>query len=76
MGRTGTFIVLDQILQKLEANALTLDVYGTVLKLRGCRPLIVQAEDQYVYIFDCLEAALKELQTSRHYINQGILSIF
>ena len=71
VGRTGTFIVLDQLLQKLEANALTLDVYGTVLKLRGCRPLIVQAEEQYVYLFDCLEEALNELRTSRQYMNQG-----
>ena len=43
VGRSGTFIVLDIILQVLEAEA-SINVYECILKLRAQRCLMVQTE--------------------------------
>ncbi|ESO87408.1 hypothetical protein LOTGIDRAFT_127914, partial [Lottia gigantea] len=46
VGRTGTFIVLDYIMQYIQTHDLknTLDIYGFIMKLRDYRVLIVQSE--------------------------------
>ena len=60
VGRTGTFIVLDYMLQELAAGAQDLSVYETVMYMRRHRVLIVQSLEQYVYIHECLVDAIQE----------------
>lgn len=43
VGRTGTFIVLDRVLQQLDSKD-TVDVYGSVFDLRLHRSHMVQTE--------------------------------
>lgn len=43
VGRTGTFIVLDRVLQQLDTKD-TVDVYGSVFDLRLHRSHMVQTE--------------------------------
>lgn len=43
VGRTGTFIVLDRVLQQLDRNC-TVDIYGCVFDLRLHRSYMVQTE--------------------------------
>uniref|UniRef100_A0A8C1LHE8 protein-tyrosine-phosphatase n=1 Tax=Cyprinus carpio TaxID=7962 RepID=A0A8C1LHE8_CYPCA len=43
VGRTGTFIVLDRVLQQLDRNC-TVDIYGCVFDLRLYRSYMVQTE--------------------------------
>lgn len=43
VGRTGTFIVLDRVLQQLDTKD-TLDIYGSVFDLRLHRSHMVQTE--------------------------------
>lgn len=43
VGRTGTFIVLDRVLQQLDAKD-TVDIYGSVFDLRLHRSHMVQTE--------------------------------
>lgn len=43
-GRTGTFIAVNQLLQKLDENTEFLDVFNTVLNLRKQRVRLVQNE--------------------------------
>ncbi|XP_037681020.1 receptor-type tyrosine-protein phosphatase C isoform X2 [Choloepus didactylus] len=53
VGRTGTYIGIDAMLEGLEAET-KVDVYGYVVKLRRQRCLMVQVEAQYILIHQAL----------------------
>nr|XP_020139909.1 receptor-type tyrosine-protein phosphatase C isoform X2 [Microcebus murinus] len=53
VGRTGTYIGIDAMLEGLEAEN-KVDVYGYVVKLRQQRCLMVQVEAQYILIHQAL----------------------
>ncbi|XP_059496485.1 receptor-type tyrosine-protein phosphatase H-like isoform X2 [Stegostoma tigrinum] len=53
VGRTGTLIALDYLLQQMEQEGLV-DVYGIVRKMRQNRPLMVQTELQYIFLHQCM----------------------
>ena len=44
VGRTGTFMVLDSMIQRMKAEKETLNVYEFICHLRLKRPLMVQTE--------------------------------
>ena len=46
VGRTGTFIALDRLIQQFDQSTFDdcLDIYGTVLDMRRCRDKMVQNE--------------------------------
>ncbi|XP_029908872.1 receptor-type tyrosine-protein phosphatase eta-like isoform X2 [Myripristis murdjan] len=52
VGRTGTFIAIDRLIFQIERES-TVDVYGIIHDLRMHRPLMVQTEDQYVFLNQC-----------------------
>uniref|UniRef100_A0A8C4WYI2 protein-tyrosine-phosphatase n=1 Tax=Eptatretus burgeri TaxID=7764 RepID=A0A8C4WYI2_EPTBU len=57
VGRTGCFIVIDAMLERLRQEH-TVDVYGHVTCLRAQRNYMVQTEEQYAFIHESLlEAA-------------------
>ncbi|KAG7329450.1 hypothetical protein KOW79_007624 [Hemibagrus wyckioides] len=58
VGRTGTFIVLDRVLQQLNTKD-TVDVYGAVFDLRLHRSHMVQTESQYMYLHQCVRDVLR-----------------
>ncbi|KAM9461423.1 LOW QUALITY PROTEIN: receptor-type tyrosine-protein phosphatase C-like [Clarias gariepinus] len=53
VGRTGTYIGIDAMIESLEAEG-RVDIYGYVVKLRRQRCLMVQVEAQYVLIHTAL----------------------
>ncbi|XP_053492790.1 protein tyrosine phosphatase receptor type Fa isoform X4 [Ictalurus furcatus] len=58
VGRTGCFIVIDAMLERMK-HEQAVDVYGHVTLMRSQRNYMVQTEDQYVFIHDALlEAAV------------------
>ncbi|XP_062509110.1 receptor-type tyrosine-protein phosphatase S-like [Corticium candelabrum] len=58
VGRTGTFIVIDTMMEKLEDNE-PIDIYSCVVSLRTRRQDMVQTEGQYSFIHDAiLEASV------------------
>lgn len=59
VGRSGTFITLDTALQQLATGAPALDVFGLVHALRRERVWMVQTEQQYICIHQCLVAAIE-----------------
>uniref|UniRef100_A0A8C0WFS3 Receptor-type tyrosine-protein phosphatase C n=1 Tax=Castor canadensis TaxID=51338 RepID=A0A8C0WFS3_CASCN len=74
VGRTGTYIGIDAMLEGLEAEG-KVDVYGYVVKLRRQRCLMVQVEAQYILIHQALveynqfgetEVSLSELHSCLH----------
>ncbi|XP_034144076.1 receptor-type tyrosine-protein phosphatase eta isoform X3 [Esox lucius] len=52
VGRTGTFIAIDRLIFQIERESMV-DVYGIIHDLRMHRPLMVQTEDQYVFLNQC-----------------------
>ncbi|XP_042150857.1 receptor-type tyrosine-protein phosphatase eta isoform X1 [Oncorhynchus tshawytscha] len=52
VGRTGTFIAIDRLIFQIERDSMV-DVYGTIHDLRMHRPLMVQTEDQYLFLNQC-----------------------
>lgn len=58
VGRTGTFIGLDRVLQQLDTKD-TLDIYGSVFDLRLHRSHMVQTEGQYAYLHQCVRDVLR-----------------
>ncbi len=57
VGRTGCFIVIDSMLERVKQEK-TLDIYGHVTLLRSHRNYMVQTEEQYVFIYDALLEAV------------------
>ncbi|CAH2311689.1 receptor-type tyrosine- phosphatase C isoform X1 [Pelobates cultripes] len=53
VGRTGTYISIDAMLEGVEAEG-RVDVYGYVVQLRRQRCLMVQVESQYIFIHKAL----------------------
>lgn len=49
MGRTGTYIGIDAMMESLEAEGV-LDIYGYVVKMRRQRCLMVQVEVRSVCV--------------------------
>nr|CAD7427319.1 unnamed protein product [Timema monikensis] len=58
VGRSGTFITLDRILQQLNLSD-TVDIFGIVWAMRKERSWMVQTEQQYICIHQCLLAVLE-----------------
>ncbi|KAM9560541.1 receptor-type tyrosine-protein phosphatase H-like isoform 2-T2 [Salvelinus alpinus] len=58
VGRTGTIIALDVMLQQLERQK-AVGIAAFVHKMRLSRPLMVQTESQYVFLHQCIMDSLE-----------------
>uniref|UniRef100_H3B8P7 protein-tyrosine-phosphatase n=1 Tax=Latimeria chalumnae TaxID=7897 RepID=H3B8P7_LATCH len=52
VGRTGTFITIDHLIYQIEYDEVV-DIFKIVFNLRMCRPLMVQTEEQYIFLNKC-----------------------
>ncbi|KAJ7344390.1 hypothetical protein JRQ81_000340 [Phrynocephalus forsythii] len=78
VGRTGTFIALDRLIHQMEMENIV-DVYGVVYDLRMHRSLMVQTEDQYVFLNQCVLDIIKskkEKKTDLIYQNTDAMAIY
>ncbi|CAB3404167.1 unnamed protein product [Caenorhabditis bovis] len=62
IGRTGAFIVIDCMLERLRYEN-TVDIYGCVTNLRTQRSYMVQTEEQYIFIHDAVLDAVNSGST-------------
>lgn len=72
IGRSGTFIALDWLIQELEEGSLDepIDdedpIVRVVEMLRDQRPMMVQSKQQFVFIYDTLRERWRERWISTH----------
>uniref|UniRef100_H3C573 protein-tyrosine-phosphatase n=1 Tax=Tetraodon nigroviridis TaxID=99883 RepID=H3C573_TETNG len=78
VGRTGTFIAIDRLIFQIERENIV-DVYGIVHDLRMHRTLMVQTEDQYVFLNQCAMDIIRSrtgTNVDLIYQNTAALSIY
>eukprot|EP00105_Crassostrea_gigas_P034363 XP_019918511.1 PREDICTED: receptor-type tyrosine-protein phosphatase beta [Crassostrea gigas] len=62
VGRTGTYCALDHLFQFVDEHDLdeSIDIFDLVMNLRERRMFMVQTEQQYIFIHDCLKDYLEK----------------
>ncbi|KAF5308898.1 hypothetical protein FQR65_LT00598 [Abscondita terminalis] len=74
IGRTGTLIALDILLQTIDENK-DVDIFNAVLNLRKDRKNMVQTEKQYLYIHNCISDAIEQPLPIKEPIYQNVQDI-
>ncbi|XP_069494213.1 receptor-type tyrosine-protein phosphatase H isoform X2 [Ambystoma mexicanum] len=71
VGRTGTLIALDTLMQQVE-NEKQVGVFSFIKKMRMNRPFMVQTESQYVFLNHCIKDVIESplAETENIYENQ------
>ncbi|XP_066580446.1 receptor-type tyrosine-protein phosphatase O isoform X2 [Amia ocellicauda] len=59
VGRTGTFIALDRLIQHIQEHEFA-DILGLVSEMRSHRLSMVQTEEQYIFIHQCVQLMWKK----------------
>ncbi|KAJ8340056.1 hypothetical protein SKAU_G00346890 [Synaphobranchus kaupii] len=78
VGRTGTFIAIDRLIFQIERDSVV-DVFGVIHDLRMHRTLMVQTEDQYVFLSQCAMDVIRSrtgTNVDLIYQNTAALSIY
>ncbi|XP_076806506.1 receptor-type tyrosine-protein phosphatase H-like isoform X3 [Clavelina lepadiformis] len=60
VGRTGTFIAMDRLLQHMKDHDYV-DIFGIVHEMRMCRTSMVQNKDQYVLIHAMVQDVINDI---------------
>ncbi|XP_075949723.1 receptor-type tyrosine-protein phosphatase H-like isoform X2 [Anarhichas minor] len=75
VGRTGTIIALDVLLQQLEKES-AVGINGFVHKMRLSRPHMVQTESQYVFLHQCMMDRLQPDEKTEENIYENVDMIY
>ncbi|XP_028287396.1 receptor-type tyrosine-protein phosphatase H-like isoform X2 [Parambassis ranga] len=75
VGRTGTIITLDVLLQQLDKEG-TVGINAFVHQMRLNRPFMVQTESQYVFLHQCIMDCLRPKDKSDELIYENVDMIY
>ncbi|CAM1294425.1 PTPRB (predicted) [Pycnogonum litorale] len=83
VGRTGTFITVDTWLHHIDDQSKSasthrrcIDIFNTVFRMRHHRLNMVQTEDQYIYIHECIRDYLQESCQNTNSLEAGSYEIY
>ncbi|CAJ0607019.1 unnamed protein product [Cylicocyclus nassatus] len=76
IGRTGTFIVIDILLNQIRhrGSSCPIDIPRTVMKIREQRSRMVQTEAQYVFLYRAISCYISMISRSRHPSDEAYVS--
>lgn len=60
VGRTGTYLALLSLTQQIQAGCDSVDIMQTVSQLREKRPKMVQTQEQYLFLYQCLAVFIRK----------------
>ena len=63
VGRTGTMLALNKIMEDIDRGSEDIDIFNTVLNLRSERVLMVQKLVQYEFLHVCTDYYLRTKNT-------------
>lgn len=74
IGRTGTFIVIDMIIDQINKHGLNceIDIQRTIYNVRSQRSGMVQTEAQYKFVYLAIQHYISILQ--QHILAQQVLN--
>lgn len=70
VGRTGTFIALDRLMQHIQEHEYV-DILGLVAEMRTYRTSMVQTEEQYIFIHRCVQLMWK--RKKKQYVSSDVI---
>ena len=70
----GTYLALLSLTEQIQAGCGTIDVMETVLKLREKRPKMVQTEEQYNFLYQCLSLFIRRRLTGEDNVDTRIIN--
>merc|ERR1712080_10085 len=64
VGRTGTFIAVDQLMRIVDDSSIKeIDIFNVIYQLRKERRYMVQSSSQYLYVYKCVLEYMKRKQS-------------
>jgi len=60
VGRTGTYLALLSLTQQIQSGCDSVDIMQTVTQLREKRPKMVQTQEQYHFLYQCIMVFIRQ----------------
>lgn len=74
VGRTGTYLALASLTEQVQGGCGSIDIMETVLKLREKRPKMVQTQEQYLFLYQCMAVFVRRWITGEVAVDTKIVS--
>lgn len=71
---SGTYLALASLTEQITSGYGTIDIMETVLKLREKRPKMVQTQEQYLFLYQCLLVFIRRWVTGDDGVDAKIVS--
>ena len=71
---SGTYLALASLTEQVQGGCGSIDIMKTVLMLREKRPKMVQTQEQYLFLYQCMAVFVKRWITGEVAVDTKIVS--